>query len=62
MAGGLRVRVLPALSDNYMYLLVCGNTNQAAVVDPVDPDSMLAVTRSCSRGCPASQWWAGTSG
>jgi len=45
MAGGLRVRVLPALSDNYMYLLVCGNTNQAAVVDPVDPDSVVAAVQ-----------------
>ena len=38
----MRVRILPALSDNYMYLLVDTNTNQAAIVDPVEPDTVLA--------------------
>jgi len=38
----MKVRILPALSDNYMYLLVDQSSNQAAVVDPVDPDSVLA--------------------
>ena len=38
----MRVRILPALSDNYMYLLVDNNTNQAAIVDPVEPDTVLA--------------------
>lgn len=40
--NNMKVRVLPALSDNYMYLLVDQSTKQAAVVDPVDPDSVLA--------------------
>ena len=38
----MRVRILPALSDNYMYLLVDTNTNKAAIVDPVEPDTVLA--------------------
>ena len=40
--NSMRVRILPALSDNYMYLLVDNNTNQAAIVDPVEPDTVLA--------------------
>ncbi|XP_044760545.1 hydroxyacylglutathione hydrolase, mitochondrial isoform X1 [Coccinella septempunctata] len=38
---GMGVTVLPALSDNYMYLIVDENTRQAAVVDPVEPDKVL---------------------
>ena len=38
----MRVRILPALSDNYMYLLVDSNTNKAAIVDPVEPETVLA--------------------
>lgn len=38
----MQVRILPALSDNYMYLLVDPATMEAAVVDPVDPDSVVA--------------------
>ena len=38
----MRVRILPALSDNYMYLLVDTNTNEAAIVDPVEPDTVMA--------------------
>lgn len=38
----MKVRILPALSDNYMYLLVDTATKQAAIVDPVDPDSVVA--------------------
>ncbi len=33
----MRVRLLPALQDNYMYLLIDEETNEAAVVDPVEP-------------------------
>lgn len=35
------VKILPALQDNYMYLIVDKATNEAAVVDPVDPKSVL---------------------
>ena len=31
------VKLLPALQDNYMYLLVDEKTRDAAVVDPVEP-------------------------
>merc|ERR1719342_1631297 len=40
--ASMKVRILPALSDNYMYLLVDPATNQAAIVDPVDPESVIA--------------------
>ena len=42
-ADTMRVRILPALSDNYMYLLVDENTNEAAIVDPVEPDTVIKV-------------------
>lgn len=41
----MKVRILPALSDNYMYLLVDPATQQAAIVDPVDPDSVVAAVK-----------------
>jgi len=37
----MKIRILPALSDNYMYLLVDQATKEAAIVDPVDPDSVI---------------------
>ena len=37
----MRVRVLSALSDNYMYLLVDERTNEAAVVDPAEPEKVV---------------------
>jgi len=40
-ANTMRVRILPALSDNYMYLLVDENTKEAAIVDPVEPDTVI---------------------
>lgn len=38
----MKIRILPALSDNYMYLLMDPNTKKAAIVDPVDPDSVIS--------------------
>jgi len=38
----MKVQVLPALSDNYMYLLIDEASREAAVVDPVNPESVLA--------------------
>lgn len=32
----MKVTPVPALTDNYMYLLIDENTRQAAIVDPVD--------------------------
>merc|ERR1712086_69591 len=37
-----RVTTVRALSDNYMYLIVDPATKQAAVVDPVEPERVLA--------------------
>lgn len=33
--SGMAVHIVPALSDNYTYLLVCNKTKMAAVIDPV---------------------------
>jgi hydroxyacylglutathione hydrolase len=33
----MKVRLLPALSDNYMYLVIDEKTKEAAIVDPVEP-------------------------
>lgn len=38
----MQVHILPALADNYMYLVVDETTNEAAVVDPVEPDKVVA--------------------
>ena len=46
--GTMRVRILPALSDNYMYLLVDETSQQAAVVDPVDPDTVIRAVEQVS--------------
>ena len=39
--NAMKIRILPALSDNYMYLLMDLSTKEAAVVDPVEPDSVI---------------------
>ena len=36
----MRVRLLPALQDNYMYLLVDEETKTCAAVDPVEPQKV----------------------
>lgn len=33
----MKIELLPALTDNYMYLLIDVDTREAAVVDPVEP-------------------------
>ncbi|XP_047504882.1 hydroxyacylglutathione hydrolase, mitochondrial isoform X1 [Pieris napi] len=35
------IKILPALKDNYMYLIVDKTTQEAAIVDPVEPDTVL---------------------
>ncbi|KAK4874833.1 hypothetical protein RN001_014193 [Aquatica leii] len=37
----MKIRILPALSDNYMYLVIDETTKQAAIVDPVSPETVL---------------------
>lgn len=39
--GKFKVAVLPALDDNFMYLLIDNDTRKAAIVDPVNPDVVL---------------------
>ncbi len=40
----MTVHALPALQDNYMYLLVDNTSKEAAIVDPVNPQG---VRREC---------------
>ncbi|XP_069763192.1 hydroxyacylglutathione hydrolase, mitochondrial isoform X2 [Narcine bancroftii] len=37
----MKVEVLPALTDNYMYLLIDDETREAAIVDPVEPKKVV---------------------
>lgn len=37
----MNVKILPALDDNYMYLIIDESTKEAAVVDPVEPRKVL---------------------
>ena len=39
----MTIKLLPALSDNYMYLLIDKATKEAAIVDPVNPQEVSAV-------------------
>uniref|UniRef100_A0A3Q3WLU8 Hydroxyacylglutathione hydrolase, mitochondrial n=1 Tax=Mola mola TaxID=94237 RepID=A0A3Q3WLU8_MOLML len=41
----MRVELLPALSDNYMYLLIDEDSREAAIVDPVEPAKVLEAVR-----------------
>lgn len=41
----MRVRILPALSDNYMYLLIDEESNEAAIVDPVAPEDVVQAVK-----------------
>ncbi|KAK7109822.1 hypothetical protein V1264_013803 [Littorina saxatilis] len=38
----MRVRLIPALEDNYMYLIIDEQTKECAAVDPVEPDKVLS--------------------
>ena len=40
--ANMRVELLPALSDNYMYLLIDEASREAAIVDPVEPIKVCA--------------------
>ncbi|XP_034395900.1 hydroxyacylglutathione hydrolase, mitochondrial isoform X1 [Cyclopterus lumpus] len=43
--ANMRVELLPALSDNYMYLLIDVESREAAVVDPVEPIKVVEAVR-----------------
>lgn len=40
----MKVTPIPALKDNYMYLIVDEDTKEAAIVDPVEPENALKHT------------------
>lgn len=39
------VQILPALQDNYMYLIIDAGTREAAIVDPVDPNTVASAVQ-----------------
>jgi len=39
----MKVKIIPALEDNYMYLVVDAASKAAAAVDPVEPEKLLRV-------------------
>jgi hydroxyacylglutathione hydrolase len=41
----MEVHILPALADNYMYLLVDEVSREAAVIDPVEPEKVLVAVQ-----------------
>ncbi|XP_076026754.1 hydroxyacylglutathione hydrolase, mitochondrial [Genypterus blacodes] len=43
--ANMRIEILPALSDNYMYLLIDQDSKEAAIVDPVEPVKVLEAIR-----------------
>lgn len=44
--GAMKVESLPALTDNYMYLVIDDDTKEAAIVDPVQPQKVGVVARA----------------
>ncbi|XP_068380647.1 hydroxyacylglutathione hydrolase, mitochondrial isoform X1 [Eschrichtius robustus] len=43
--GTMKVELLPALTDNYMYLIIDDDTKEAAIVDPVQPQKVVEMVR-----------------
>ncbi|XP_014219545.1 hydroxyacylglutathione hydrolase, mitochondrial isoform X2 [Copidosoma floridanum] len=41
----MKVQVIPALQDNYMYLIIDEDTREAAAVDPVHPSEILRAVK-----------------
>ncbi|MBN3280024.1 GLO2 protein, partial [Polyodon spathula] len=41
----MKVELLPALIDNYMYLLIDEDTKEAAIVDPVEPQKVVEAVK-----------------
>ena len=42
----MKIHIIPALTDNYMYLLVDESSNEAAVVDPVEPQKVMELVKN----------------
>ena len=38
----MKIQVVPVQGDNYAYIVACGETGQAAAVDPAGPEQVLA--------------------
>ncbi|KAJ8678692.1 hypothetical protein QAD02_014479 [Eretmocerus hayati] len=45
----MKVQILPALEDNYMYLVIDEDSKEAAIVDPVAPKSVVNAVKE--NGC-----------
>ncbi|KAM8779589.1 hydroxyacylglutathione hydrolase, mitochondrial isoform 1-T1 [Rhynchonycteris naso] len=43
--GAMKVELLPALTDNYMYLIIDDDTKEAAIVDPVQPQKVVEMVK-----------------
>lgn len=41
----MKVQILPALQDNYMYLIIDEKSKEAAIVDPVDPETVASAVK-----------------
>ena len=39
----MEVKVVPALQDNFMYILIDTNSKQTAVIDPVEPHKLMGI-------------------
>ncbi|CAL8264975.1 hydroxyacylglutathione hydrolase, mitochondrial [Gadus morhua] len=43
--SNMKIELLPALSDNYMYLVIDVDSKEAAIVDPVEPIKVIEAVR-----------------
>ncbi|XP_036594423.1 hydroxyacylglutathione hydrolase, mitochondrial isoform X1 [Trichosurus vulpecula] len=43
--GIMKIELLPALTDNYMYLIIDEDTKEAAIVDPVQPQKVVETVK-----------------
>uniref|UniRef100_A0A4W3JSQ3 Hydroxyacylglutathione hydrolase, mitochondrial n=1 Tax=Callorhinchus milii TaxID=7868 RepID=A0A4W3JSQ3_CALMI len=70
--SAMKVEILPALADNYMYLVIDSETKEAAIVDPVEPQKAsgeLVVDAAKKHGVTLTtiltthhHWWVFVSG
>lgn len=37
----MKEKLLPALQDNYMFMIICEQSREAAIIDPVEPEKCL---------------------
>lgn len=41
----MKVKLLPALQDNYMFMIICEQSREAAIIDPVEPEKCLTAIK-----------------